>query len=296
MSNVSVLGFAKFLGAKTCGGMAQAVGVHWPPPPAVSLREVIRLAGLPLAPVDLGLQTSNGQGPITDINTAPVTLDLWWRDPGVDTPRFANSYELTLTNLETGELWGGRPFTGSPWVTVGAFPNLLQLYAHYEWTVLGINSWGRGPASSARFNATQPAPPQAPSAPPPPPVSTTKTGKLTLTIDSENNQQFGIQGVVWMVWKQTGGGFGPVQNAFGLSGSVTLSGEGQYLISAQVSVTRAATLTSEVAEFIGTVASPASGVSAIVYVWNGGDVTKRFRVMTQDDGGGLYHAIVTLVS
>jgi hypothetical protein len=45
MANIGVLQFAQFFGVSTAGGMAQKVGLDWPPPPAVSIRNVIRLAG-----------------------------------------------------------------------------------------------------------------------------------------------------------------------------------------------------------------------------------------------------------
>jgi hypothetical protein len=45
MRNLGALQYAHLLQAKTIGGMAQKLGVTWPPPPAVSVRNLLRLAG-----------------------------------------------------------------------------------------------------------------------------------------------------------------------------------------------------------------------------------------------------------
>jgi hypothetical protein len=298
MANLSVLEFAGLVGAKSCGAMVTAVGLPWPPPPAVSLRFVMQQIGLPLAPVNLGMESIDGNNTvITDASgRVPLTMKLLWQDAGTGTEREATSFELTVDNLDKNQLWGGRPFSGISGVVVGMFPDILEIYARYQWTVLGINQWGRGPAAVAKFTTTMPAPPQGPSHPHPqpgPPISTTK-GTLSLILDAQD-AQFGVQGVSWIVWPQTFSGFGQPLSAFGISASIALSAPGQYQITAQVSVTRLATFTGEIAEFIGDTTGP-SGNKTIVFAWGGGDVTKRFRVMTQDDGGGLYHATIVLES
>jgi hypothetical protein len=295
MANVSVLEFAELLGATTCGGMAQGVGLEWPPPPAVSLRNVIQLAGLPLAPANLQLLSADGSLSKIDVNTAPVEVDLSWTDPGEGTPRRAMWYELTVTNRGTGEVWEGRSFTATPPFTLGVFPNTLALYAGYEWSVLSANNWGKGPTSRLDFSTTRPAPTDPRSIPAAPPTTappTVANGTLTLTLESDD-LNFQFLGAVWTVWHQTGSGFDTPMNAYGQTGTVTLKATGQYQITALVTVL--GETSGDTAEFSGDATGP-DGSPTVVYVWNGGNVTKTFRVTSTTDGYGQPEALIVLVS
>lgn len=294
MSNASVVGFAKWLGVKTCGGMAQAVGLKWPPPPAISLRNVLDRARVPLTPVDLQLRTVDGSWAVVDPNNAPVEVELNWTDPGAGTPKQAQWFELALTKRDTGEIWGGRSFSGNPGVIVGMYPMLLDLYTHYVWTIVAHNEWGVSPAATMNINTNKPAPPQSSSSQgsKPSPVPVTATGTLTLTLDT-NNPLFQVMGVAWTVWHQTATGYGVPMNAYGIPGKMTLKGTGQYLISALVTVLGEAS--GNTAEFSGDATAP-GGIPAIVWVWNGGNVTKSFKVTSTTDGYGRPEALIVLTS
>jgi len=274
--------------------MAQAVGLSWPPPPAVSLRNVIQLAGVPLAPVDLQLRACDGTSALIDPNKAPVELDLVWTDAGAGTPRQASWFELTLTNRDTGEVWGGRSFSATSGITIGIFPYTLTLYAHYEWTIVAHNGWGTSPAAVLDFNANEPAPRPNSVAPTGQPSSppVTATGTLTLTLDSSNSS-FSVLGVAWAVWHQTGTGFDGPMNAYGTPGKITLKAAGQYLISAVVTVLGQGS--GNVAEFSRDTNAP-DGSPAVVWVWSGGNVTKSFKVTSTTDGYGQPEALIILTS
>jgi hypothetical protein len=49
MAYVGLLQFARFLGSNTVRGMVQKVGLKWPPPPPISVRNLIQLAELRVA-------------------------------------------------------------------------------------------------------------------------------------------------------------------------------------------------------------------------------------------------------
>ncbi|MGH7869903.1 MAG: hypothetical protein ACREP9_20275, partial [Candidatus Dormibacteraceae bacterium] len=91
MTDISLIQYARLLGSNTVIGMAQKVGLR-PPPPPISVRNLINLAGqiiLPLAPVDL--QPQNGAQGISN------NPDLFFRDQGAGTPAAVWEFKFIVT-------------------------------------------------------------------------------------------------------------------------------------------------------------------------------------------------------
>ncbi len=192
MKDIRVLQFARLLGSKTVSDMAQKVGLKWPPPP-ISLRNVVRLAGIPLQPSNLQLQWDVG-GILTsfppDSTEVPVSLQLSWDDPGAGTLRQATAFEVTVRSRHTLKDWGGGPIKCVPPQSVGLPPNQLDPNTIYDWWVDPLNDLGYGTRSFAHVIQTG-------SAPPPPPKA---AGKLHLAVIDQSGGHFKINAVTWTVW------------------------------------------------------------------------------------------------
>lgn len=50
MPDVSLEALAKYYGVGSLGGLAQKAHKHWPPPPQISIREVLGIIGLAARP------------------------------------------------------------------------------------------------------------------------------------------------------------------------------------------------------------------------------------------------------
>jgi hypothetical protein len=181
MTDISLIQYARLLGANTVIGMAQKVGLT-PPPPPISVRNLINLAGqiiLPFAPVDL--QPQNGaQG----ISNNPF---LFFRDSGPGTPAAAGQFAFIVTQnnvvVDPSHQLTGPAVTASPLTPPGvkwAFPLPAGLVTLTVW---GQNRAGDGPASSSTFTVVSPAPP------PPPPQPT-----ITASIGSDDKVTVNGQG------------------------------------------------------------------------------------------------------
>jgi hypothetical protein len=173
MANISTLPYARLLGANTVIGMAQKVGLS-APPPAISLRNVLTLAGqqiLPAAPVDL--QPANGA---TGISNNPY---LFFRDPGAGGPGAAFQFEYSLSQnnylIDPSHSITGDVATGSPLAAPGIRWFSVLPPGQVTLEVASVNKNGKGPTSSSTF--TVPAPP-APKPKPlvPPTISVSNSG------------------------------------------------------------------------------------------------------------------------
>lgn len=75
MNDVSVLQVAKSLQANRVSGMAQAVGLKWPPPPTISVRDLVDLVPLP------SITTWTRLEPRTRTDDMAPSLEGWLYDP-----------------------------------------------------------------------------------------------------------------------------------------------------------------------------------------------------------------------
>jgi hypothetical protein len=151
MPSISLRPFTAALGSNSVSGMAQKVGLKWPPPPPISVRNLMRIAGQPLKPTHLVPQ---GGGPVT-----PVKPILNWEDPGVGSVRQATSWfwRLKLWNpdprrtkvvgegtVQTSEVDFTTPLSGA-----------LDPLTTYMWNVVPSNPYGTGPSSDDAFFDTE---------------------------------------------------------------------------------------------------------------------------------------------
>jgi hypothetical protein len=179
MTDISLIQYARLLGANTVTGMAQKVGLA-PPPPPISVRNMIDLAGriiLPFAPVDLQ-PPNNAQ----DVSNNP---DLFFRDPAANTPAAAWVFRFVITQ---NNVVVGSP-TLTNWETIS---NPVSPHLKYGFTlpqgrvtlnVYGTNKAGDGPIATSTFTVAS-APP-----PPPPPQPT-----ITASIGSDDKVTVNGQG------------------------------------------------------------------------------------------------------
>jgi hypothetical protein len=168
MTEISLLKYARLLGSNTVIGMAEKVGLT-PPPPPISVRNIIALAGRtifsPFAPVDL--QPQNGaQG----ILNSPF---LFFRDPGAGTPAAAGQFEYIVT--QNNVVVGSPPLTGAASTPSPLTPPGVKWFVplppgEVTLQVWGQNKAGDGPVSTSTFTVVSP--------PPPPPVQPTITASI----------------------------------------------------------------------------------------------------------------------
>jgi hypothetical protein len=163
MANISLVEYARFLGSNKVSGMAQKVRLVWPPPPPVSVRNLVDSAGrfiLPLAPIDL--QPQNGA---SNVSNNP---DLFFRDPGAGTPASAFNFEFEVSqnNVEVGS----PPLTGPGNTSSPLTPPGIKWFSPLPPGTLTLTVWGKnragsGPASSSTFTVSSPPPPPPPQKP-----------------------------------------------------------------------------------------------------------------------------------
>jgi len=87
MGDISLIWFAKRNGVNSLGGLAQKAKKHWPPPPAISVRSVLQVIGLPLSPDASTNEAFVGMQGGEDL------YSFSWKDPGAGTqfkPRRGN--------------------------------------------------------------------------------------------------------------------------------------------------------------------------------------------------------------
>ena len=184
MAVISLLQVAHFLGSNMGSGMSQKVGLKWPPPPPISVRNLANLAGRPLQPTGLVLVCNVGAGYLVeyppDSQSVPANanfVELSWRDAGVGSIREAKVWHATLKNVGTGrDLYDGD-VEANKLVPPGVFfvastsSPALEFDTSYSWNVVPFNDFGQGPGSPVFTFRTQSTPP-----PPPPTISVSSQG------------------------------------------------------------------------------------------------------------------------
>jgi hypothetical protein len=180
MANISLNQYALILGANTVIGMAKKVGLK-PPPPKISVRNLISLAAknlVPLAPVDL--QPANGA---TGVSNNPY---LSFRDPGAGGPAAADVFDFTVSQNNyvvdpTGQLTG-EVLAHSPLTPPGVKWNFPLPPGQVTLMVRGENTHGNGPFSSSTFTVVGPPPTPKPTPPPAPSITVVfKNGQFIVT-------------------------------------------------------------------------------------------------------------------
>jgi hypothetical protein len=171
MASISLVQVARLLGTNSVLGMAQKCGLT-PPPPPISVRNLISLAEhpiLPLPPVDLRPQ--NGT---IGVSNKP---NLFFRDPGQGTRAAASGFDFNVTqnNVLIGS--AGSAQTASPLPPAGITWPFPLPQGEVTLHVRGSNSAGQSPFSTSTFTVgtTQPPPP-----PPTPPSNLVGISKLSL--------------------------------------------------------------------------------------------------------------------
>jgi hypothetical protein len=159
MSNISLRQYALFLGSNTVIGMARKVRLT-PPPPPISVRNVVSLAGgiiLPLGPV--ALQPQDGA---QNISHDPY---LFFRDPGEGTPAAALQFVFNVAGPNGILIGPSNDVARCPLAPPGVKYGVSLPSGKCTLHVWGENRAGNGPTSYATFTVEVLAPP-----PPPPPV------------------------------------------------------------------------------------------------------------------------------
>jgi len=158
MTDISLLQYARLLGSNTVIGMAERVGLK-PPPPPISVRNLIDLAGriiLPFAPVDL--QPQNGA---RGIRNDP---SLFFRDSGAGTPAAAAQFEFSVTQnnvlVDPTKRLTDLATTSNPLPPFGIKWFFPLPPGEVTLTVRAINKAGKGPKSSSIFSVTSSPVPQ----------------------------------------------------------------------------------------------------------------------------------------
>ena len=176
MTDISLLQYARLLGSNTVIGMAERVGLK-PPPPPISVRNLIDLAGriiLPFAPVDL--QPQNGA---RGIRNDP---SLFFRDSGAGTRAAAAQFEFSVTQnnvlVDPTKRLTDLATTSNPLPPFGIKWFFPLPPGEVTLTVRAINKAGKGPKSSSIFSVTSSPVPQPP--PPSPPPGLVGISKLSM--------------------------------------------------------------------------------------------------------------------
>jgi hypothetical protein len=178
---VSLRHFAELMHANTASAMVVNAGGHWPPPPTVSLAEIIETATTPLAPVDLRVSWEDAGGNTHSQTVPPVgfhdgtvprqPVTFSWTDPGAGSPRAATQWQFDLRSVDRTPSDTPENVSPDPRVTVP----LQQFATDYNVTISGANDFvPTGPSDKWSFRTDPaPAPPKPPSPLPPttpPPV------------------------------------------------------------------------------------------------------------------------------
>ena len=172
MAYISLRQIDQLLASNTVSGMAQEVGLQWPPPPPISLRNLVQLARqpvLPVAPVDL--QPPNGA---SGISSDPY---LFFLDSAAGRRAAAGQFGFTVSQnnilVDPDHTMTGPASTSNPLTP----PGIKWFYplppGEVTLTVWGVNAAGTGPASTSTFTVISPPPP-----PPltPPNISVSSSG------------------------------------------------------------------------------------------------------------------------
>jgi hypothetical protein len=165
MGDISLIWFAKHYGVSSLGGLAQKAKKHWPPPPPVSVRDFLRVIGLPLSPdASTTVEFIGMQG-------GEDLYSFSWKDPGAGTPIQATSWQWKLIDVNLNVVGSGtvqRPSLSS---------QLLKENRAYSFQVTPVNEFGTGPSDLAEFVSVGPV---------------TASPRITATID--NNDQVTVAG------------------------------------------------------------------------------------------------------
>lgn len=175
MAYISLRQIDQLLASNTVSGMVQQVGLQWPPPPTISVRNLVQLARqpvLPLAPIDL--QPPNGA---SGISTDP---NLFFLDPGAGTRAAAGQFGFTVSQnnilVDPSHTLTGPASTSSPLTPPGVKWFYPLPSGEVTLTIWGVNAAGTGPTSTSTFTVISPPPP-----PPliPPNISVSSSGHGT---------------------------------------------------------------------------------------------------------------------
>lgn len=143
--------FGRFLGSNTVIGMAQKVGLT-PPPPPLSVRNLVHLAGRPLQPTNIQLSFSGHPLPPNDV---PITQsEISWEDPGAGSLRQATTWEVRLKKV-------GSPFDflviGTSREPHSPINVVLEFNSSYLLIITPSNARGKGPDSPVFEFHTRPS-------------------------------------------------------------------------------------------------------------------------------------------
>ena len=212
MPGISVREFSRFLGAGELSGMALKVGLRWPPPPPVSVRNLASLVGLPVVPNDFAIaygEFIDGKLPPPlppDSNGVPVKETVFeWRDPGWGSVRQATSWEIQIKKHNTGEVF--EQFRGEQKFPNGQYTisKNLDYSTAYSWNVVLQNACGSGPSSPAFVFVTMPKEPVPTPTPTPTPTGD-KTLTLVMSIDSGSSTEVTSPALISVTWSLAGQG------------------------------------------------------------------------------------------
>jgi hypothetical protein len=161
----------------------------WPPPPGLSLRDLIVEVAGPSTPEELWLDWDVDvagrlihHGPSDQAVPVDVGIGFNWRDPGASTARQAAAFVVDVTHA-------AGPVAGSPFTT--ELPDRLSLSFdrpdRFTWVVRARNDVGESPPTTA--NTFQTVAKAAPPPPPPPPPPTPAVVTIRLGLDLPANEQ-----------------------------------------------------------------------------------------------------------
>jgi hypothetical protein len=167
--DVSLEAFARYYGVGSLGGLAQKAHKHWPPPPQISIREVLGIIGLPLPSDNPNVVTK-------PTGTTRALCSFSWQDEGAGTPLQATSWawKIHTTNSSTAVAQGTVTEPSAGPVTLEDDDYYLELAPS--------NQFGTGPSEEAlQFDVV-------PNVPPKPTIAATVASSDVVTVTGHGFQ------------------------------------------------------------------------------------------------------------